>query len=229
MVVTLSFEKIDIPVLLRELSAYPELPAPSPYEKARHQVGECRVTLYTSGKVVIQGKSPHSEEGVKKTVLSWVGETGELIFGIDETGRGEREGPLVVSGVVGKRSTLRGLRDSKKTGDIKKKYAEATGESALQLSASVNAETIDYLREAGWTMNEIEAVIAEHFHQLVQKIFPESQTIMDGQPLKRGMKGIVFREKADDVEPSVSAASIIAKHIRNESGDHGERKTWKRK
>lgn len=229
MVLTLSFEKSEIAPLIRELSAYPELPTPSQYEKARHQVGACKVTVYTSGKVVIQGNSPHAEEGVKKTLLSWVGENEDVILGIDEVGRGEREGPLVVSGVVGKRNALRGLRDSKKTGDVKKKYPEATRESIAQMSVSVNAETIDSLRNAGWTMNDIQATIAEHFHQLAQALFPHSHTIMDGKPLKRGMKGIVFREKADDVEPPVSAASIIAKHLRNEGGDHGERKTWKRK
>ncbi|MDZ4256209.1 MAG: hypothetical protein U1C71_01270, partial [archaeon] len=169
------------------------------------------------------------EKEVRQTIQEWVGEDGELIFGLDETGRGELNGPLVVAGVLGKRNALRGIRDSKKTKDVPARYTETTGNSWLQASVSVNATAVDILREKGFTMNEVEAIIAEHLHALTQKLFPESQTIMDGAPLKRGLRGIVFREKADDIEPSVSAASIIAKHLRNESGDTDERKTWKRK
>ena len=149
-------------------------------------------------------------------------------FGIDEVGRGEKDGPLVVSGVLGWRNNLRTLRDSKKTSDVKKKYAEATGKSLMQISFSFNAETIDALRNTGKTLNDIEAAATQHMHALVGEFFPHSITIMDGRALKKGMTGIVFQEKADDSESSVSAASIIAKHTRNESGDYGERKRGRR-
>ncbi len=230
MVVTLSFTKGELSKIVRELQTYPSLPTPSKYEQLRCQVGTAIVTVYTSGKIVIQSPNKDVEKSVQEKILSWMGsDTDELVFGIDEVGRGERDGPLVVSGVLGYRNKLRGLRDSKKTSNVKNKYAEATQNSLMQCTVSINAETIDELRKKGITMNDIEATIAIHIHQLSSAFYPHAITIMDGRPLKKGLKGIVFQEKADDIEPSVSAASITAKHTRNESGDHGERKTWKKK
>lgn len=229
MVTTLSLSTKEVDKILEAWKDHPALPTPSTYELARLRVGKTQVTFYTSGKVVIQGTNPEVEKAVSEKIIELLGkEMDELVFGMDEVGRGERDGPLVISGVLGWRNSLRTLRDSKKTSDVKKKYAEATGKSLMQVSVSFNAETIDELRNAGKTMNDIEASAAQHMHNMVQEFFPNALTIMDGRALKKGMKGIVFQEKADDTEASVSAASIIAKHTRNESGNHGERKTWKR-
>ncbi len=227
MVVTLSLSTKEVESVLARMEEYPSLPTPSKYELARHQMGKTIVTFYTSGKIVIQGTSTEVEHAVSEKIVEWLGnETDELVFGIDEVGRGEKDGPLVITGVLGQRNALRTLRDSKKTSDVKKKYAEATGKSLMQVSVSFNAETIDSLRVAGKTLNDLEASAAQYMHALVEEFFPKSITIMDGKPLKKGMKGIVFQEKADDKEASVSAASIVAKHTRNESGDHQTRKTW---
>ncbi len=228
MVTTLSFTQKEVSKIVHKLQEYPSLPTPSAYEKARHKVGDAIVTVYTSGKVVIQANDANVEKAVKEKIVGWVGpENDELVFGLDEVGRGEKTGPLVVAGVLGWRNQLRGLRDSKKTNDISKHYHEATQHSLMDARISINASFIDELRKKGLTLNDIEALIAQKLHELVQRFSSDSITIMDGKPLKKGMKGIVFQEKADDIEPSVSAASIVAKHTRNESGDKNERKTWK--
>jgi ribonuclease HII len=230
MVVTLSLSTIEMKKVLAKMDEYASLPTPSQYELERKQMGKNSVTFYTSGKVVVQGPNPDVERAASEKLVEWLGkEMDELVLGIDEVGRGEKDGPLVVSGVVGWRNSLRMLRDSKKTMDIKKKYADATGKSLMQVSVSFSAETIDALRNEGKTLNDLEASAAQHMHDLVKEFFPNALTIMDGRALKKGMKGMVFQEKADDSEASVSAASIVAKHLRNESGDHGERKTWKTK
>lgn len=230
MVQTLSFTPKEAKDIAKQLEGYVALPAPSKYELARYQFGQAIVTLYTSGKVVIQAKSALVENAVKeKLILMLEKENDELVFGIDEVGRGERNGPLVVAGVLGKRNSMRGLRDSKKTSDIKAKYSEATHKSWLQASVSVNPHYIDALRGRGVNLNDIEIKIANHLHALIQELEKESLTIMDGKTMRGAAKGIVFLEKADDVEPSVSAASIIAKHLRNESGNSEERKSWKKK
>jgi ribonuclease HII len=230
MAATLSFTTKEIKPILAHLEKYPSLPTPSQYEKARHQVGGAQVTVYTSGKIVVQAKSKDVEHAVKEKLVSWLeNDSDERVFGIDEVGRGEKTGPLVVGGVLGQRNALRGLRDSKKTSNIAKHYTEATRHALMDMRVSVNARMVDELRKKGLTMNDIQAEIALAFHQLKEKFSPESMTLMDGKPLRKGMKGIVFQEKADDIEPSVSAASIIAKHTRNESGDTDERKTWKSK
>ena len=230
MVQTLSFTPKEATALAKKLEGYASLPAPSKYELARYQFGQAIVTIYTSGKMVIQGKSALVENAVKEKIISMLEkESDELVFGIDEVGRGEREGPLVVSGVLGQRNAMRGLRDSKKTSDIKNKYAEATRKSWMQASVSVNAEYIDALRGRGINLNDIEIIIANHLHGIANELEKHALTIMDGKNMRGATKGIVFLEKADDVEPSVSAASIIAKHTRNESGDKEERKSWKKK
>ncbi len=230
MVLTLSFTPKEAKDIVKALQEYPSLPSPSAYELARHKVGEANVTVYTSGKIVVQGKSALVEEAVEEKIIQWMGSAhDELVLGIDETGRGENTGPLVIGGVVGQRNALRKLRDSKKTSDITKAYAHATKDSLMNMSISFNAETIDTLRGKGFTLNTIEAEAMKKMHELAQVFFPQSITIADGRPLQKGMKGIVFQEKADDIEPSVGAASIIAKHTRNESGDHATRKSWKTK
>ncbi len=230
MVQTLSFTPKEATALAKKLEGYTSLPAPSKYELARYQFGQAIITIYTSGKMVIQGKSALVESAVKEKIIGMLEkESDELVFGIDEVGRGEREGPLVVSGVLGQRNAMRGLRDSKKTSDIKGKYAEATRKSWMQASVSVNAEYIDALRGRGVNLNDIEIIIANHLHALSTEFEKGALTIMDGKSMRGAAKGIVFLEKADDVEPSVSAASIVAKHTRNESGNKEERKSWKKK
>ena len=230
MVQTLSFTPKEAKELEKKLQHYDSLPAPSKYELARFQFGQAIVTLYTSGKVVVQGKNALVETAVKEKIIGMF-ESGsdELVFGMDEVGRGERHGPLVVSGVLGQRNALRGLRDSKKTNNIKAKFEEATAKSWLQSTVAVNAEYIDALRTRGVNLNEIEIIIAKHLHALATELEKDSVSIMDGKTMRGAPKGLVFLEKADDVEPSVSAASIVAKHLRNESGDKAERKTWKKK
>ncbi|MEK6902627.1 MAG: hypothetical protein AABX02_03515 [archaeon] len=230
MVVTLSFTLKELKPVLAKLGEHPSMATPSPYEKARHKVGSAIVTVYTSGKVVITAPSKDVESAVKEKLVGWLdSDSNERVFGIDEVGRGEKTGPLVVAGVLGERNALRGLRDSKKTTHISAHYKEATRHALIDMRVSVSAGMIDELRKKGMNLNQIEGEIALAFHQLIQKFSPESITIMDGKSLQKGMKGIVFQEKADDVEPSVSAASIIAKHTRNESGDGNDRKTWKTK
>jgi ribonuclease HII len=226
-VTTLSFTLKEARTIEEKLQEYPTLPTPSKYEKARHKVGSAIVTLYTSGKIVINAQNADVEKAVKEKIVSWMGnDTNELVLGIDEVGRGEKTGPLVVTGVLGQRNKLRGVRDSKKTRDIKEKYRDATSQSKMQVVVSFNAETIDELRKKGINLNEMEAIAMQKMHELVEYFYPESITIADGKPLKKGMKGIVFQEKADDIEPSVSAASIVAKHTRNESGDTNEKKSY---
>ena len=60
-------------------------------------------------------------------------------------------------------------------------------------------------------------------------VFGNAKIIADGAPMKTKNNKIKFIPKADDLEPVVGAASIIAKHCRNNSSDKEERKTWKKK
>ena len=52
---------------------------------------------------------------------------------------------------------------------------------------------------------------------------------VDGSPVAGVKPGALFMVKGDDKEPVIGAASVLAKHYRDESKDSKKRKTWKRR
>lgn len=202
---------------LISLKKYPALKADKHMLK-RVEIQGCVVTLYTSGKLLIQGNSCQK---VAEKIKEYLGGTGEVLIGIDEVGRGEREGPFVVCGVLGKNEELREQRDSKKTGNIREAYQKAIANVKSSISISFSPELIDSLRESGVNMNMIEGMAIN----TIIGAFGGGKVQVDGNPIK-GVDA-EFIVKGDDLVPVISAASVIAKHVRNQSGKKGIRKTWK--
>ncbi len=193
------------------------------YEEVRCKIGKCTVTLYSSGKLVVQGET---SELVKGMILERMDLKEEMVFGIDETGRGESTGPFVIAGVLGDRNKLRGLRDSKKIKDIKKAYNTVTGNSKAIISVSLTSGEIDGARNKGLTMNEIEARIVDLMAKLLRELGENVHIRVDGSPLNVKEKGIEFLVKGDDLDPVIGAASVVAKAERDMSEDKGLRKSW---
>jgi len=197
----------------------------SAFEELRVKILDCNVTLFKSGKLLIQGKNA---ELVKEKILKEVKTSEELVLGIDETGRGENFGPLIVAGVLGISGDLRELRDSKKTRNIAEKAGIAR-KKAKWFFIEIPAREIDALRELGKNLNTIEAnainQIITHFRKLEKNSF---KIVIDGASIKGVIGKVEFLPKADDLVPQVAAASIIAKSARNESTDKGKRETWKK-
>jgi ribonuclease HII len=131
------------------------------------------------------------------------------IVGIDEVGRGCWAGPLVACAAI-LHTPVVGLRDSKKL------TAKQRLVLALQLRASahyglgwVTPEEIDQL---GLTA-AVSLAMSRALEQLTE---PYTEVIIDGNynylPDVTGVSTLV---KADDLVPSVSAASILAKVARD--------------
>ncbi|MCU0859724.1 MAG: ribonuclease HII [Thermoplasmata archaeon] len=150
----------------------------------------------------------------------------DMICGIDEAGRGPVIGPLIVCGVaVESDEAIRplGVRDSKKlTAKRREELAPRIREVAKVEVVEVSAEEIDALREE-ITLNELEARV---FATIVERLKPEI-AYMDAADANEAQFGrmvqahmscgsrLFSRHKADEVFPVVSAASIVAKVVRD--------------
>ncbi|MEI6053958.1 MAG: ribonuclease HII [Candidatus Saccharibacteria bacterium] len=137
-----------------------------------------------------------------------------MILGIDEVGRGPWAGPLVVGAVVLGNVIIEGLTDSKK---LSKKQREH-----LDLQIREKAESFGL----GWvSAGEIDDIgLSESLKLATRRAVedikaPYHEIIIDGTVnfLIDTNKGEYVRvmKKADLLEPSVSAASIIAKVARD--------------
>ncbi len=219
---TLNFGREHKERLRAILSGMEPRPTTSYFEEQRAAAEGCTVTLYNSGKLSIQG--PNAAK-VKVAVLEKMGLVPELVIGIDEVGRGERTGPMVITGVLADTNEMRELRDSKKTTDISKKEKIASEKMLASASFTINSRMVDLARNHGKNLNQIEASAIERISEMLLEL-SDAKIIVDGAPLKVKNEKIKFLPKADDLEPVVGAASIVAKHLRNSSQDRAERKTW---
>ncbi len=222
---TLNFGKAEKAKIKEILSAFEQAPVTNYFEELRAKKGGCTITLYESGKISIQGSDAAK---VKDEILSMLGLKEELTIGIDETGRGERDGPMVIAGVLGDTNAMREMRDSKKTGNISAKEKVVSGKMLGSVAITLNSALIDIARNKGLDLNKIEAHAMDKIAEFLS-LFGDAKIIADGAPMKTAYKGIKFLPKGDDIEPVVGAASVLAKHLRNNSSDKGERKTWKKK
>ena len=222
MSVTLNFGASEKKAIKEVFDKFDPLETKTKFEEGRWKTLGCTVTLYSSGKLVVQGIK---EEAVKKFILSQLVLEEDIVLGIDEVGRGENFGPLVIAGVLGDKNKLRELRDSKKTKDIKKKFEVVSANSRAIASVEFSPEQIDFERRKGVSLNELQIKAIKGINFALN---PKSEweVVVDGTSLA-GCKGFTFVVKGDDTNPVVGAASIVAKHIRNSSKNNATRKTWK--
>jgi len=175
---------------------------------------------------------------IQHEVISPAG-TPDSLCGVDEAGRGPVLGPLVVVGIRTRDDgPLReiGVKDSKKcTPELRERLGPQIRRFCEHVVVRIiPAERIDSLRQR-MTMNELEAdVFADVIRGLLTSRFPSGRTPgnikvfvdaadANAQTFKRrvlkslGAKvDLVSEHKADVHYPVVSAASILAKLIRDE-------------
>lgn len=229
MAVSLNFGREDKERIKEFMLAFPRAKTTAPFEEMRCKIGQSTVTLYHTGKLTVQG---NDAEDIKERILGALKENNEEpMVGIDETGRGEAFGPFVVAFVLGRKSELRELRDSKKTSrkSLEEKYKIVSEKSLLHGAVSFSATQIDALRKAGMTMNRIEEEAIDSMLGMLRISNPKARVVVDGSEMKLKHKEVEFLPKADDLEPVVGAASIVAKYLREKSSDKGKRKSWNTK
>jgi len=222
MTLTLNFGKNEKEKIKEAFTAFKKGKTNTRFEEERWRVFDCTVTLYSTGKLVVQGEK---KAKVKKFVLEQLAVKEEIILGIDETGRGENFGPLVVAGVLGDRNKLIELRDSKKINQIKKKAGIVSENARAIAIIEFSSSQIDHFRRNGRTMDEIQGKAVKAIVFALNP-FNEVQVFVDGKPLK-GCNGYNYLVKGDDLNPVIGAASVVAKFARDNSGDKSKRKTWK--
>jgi ribonuclease HII len=127
------------------------------------------------------------------------------ICGIDEAGRGALAGPLTVAGVLLK-SEIKDLSDSKKLTEKKREelYSKIIENSIYKIVFKSNQE----IDKKGLTI-----CIKESILEIIENV-KTTNYIMDGNH-NFGINKIHTIVKADDLVPSVSAASILAKVSRD--------------
>lgn len=155
---------------------------------------------------------------------------GPMLGGIDEAGRGPVFGPMVVAGVSGpdqKCFRSLGVKDSKLLTPVRREELRVAldGVCSRIQTVVIPADEIDRRRKRE-TMNEIEVVaFAEIGRALeVEELFLDAadvdadrfgRLVMRRLGKLRSTTRIVSKHKADVLHPCVSAASIVAKVLRD--------------
>ncbi len=209
----------------KALKNFEEKKTNNAFEEKRVKIDDSTVTLYSSGKLMIQGKDC---EKISEELIRIIKVKTKKVIGIDETGRGEKTGPFVISAVLGENNKLLELRDSKKIKNLKEKNDLVTKNSKAQIIFSLNAEYIDELRNKGETMNSIEEKAINSIIDFFDSLKEKKEILIDGKELA-GVKKGKFIVKGDDLEPVIGAASVLSKSFRENSKDTKERKSWKTK
>lgn len=142
--------------------------------------------------------------------------TVELVFGMDEVGRGSFAGPLVASAVCFEKEFkwFKEINDSKLLTEKKRKYL-----SKLILRHGlcfIEIIDVDVINEFG--VGEANRLIFENLVKKINKKYKKKSIffLIDGRRKKINDKNIKFIIKGDQKSISIAASSIIAKVYRDE-------------
>lgn len=136
----------------------------------------------------------------------------QLVAGVDEVGRGCLAGPVTSATVIFKinQTPIQGIQDSKKLSSIEReKLFKIISETALNISYHfVDNQIIDKINILQATMISMENSIA------TLTIKPDI-ILIDGNYFLNKSYNFHTMVKGDSISPSIAAASIIAKVIRD--------------
>jgi ribonuclease HII len=141
----------------------------------------------------------------EQAALSW--DTGGLVAGVDEAGRGPLAGPVVAAAVIlDDLRPIKGLADSKKlTAQRREVLFDEIRAKALCFSiASATVEEIDEL-------NILQATLLAMKRAVEGLRLKPQKTLVDGNRLPNLSMLAEAIVKGDSLVPAISAASILAK------------------
>ena len=148
-----------------------------------------------------------------ETELELLAEFGSVVC-VDEVGRGAVAGPVVVGATVFTKSSSvefpKGLKDSKLIAEAKREaMALASAEWLEHTVGEVSAEEIDQIG--------ISEALKKAGLEAIAKLPDQPRVVLlDGKHNWLGDDGVITQVKADQRCAAVSAASVIAKHYRDE-------------
>lgn len=158
-----------------------------------------------------------------------------LILGIDDAGRGPVIGPMILAGVLVNKETEKefrkiGVKDSKQLTEKRREFlAEIIREKAETFEVVIiHPDEIEENNKNGVKLNEVEALACAKIINKINKGFKEMEVIIDCPSPSIGKwreflvsnisnlsnLKVSCEHKADKNHISVSAASIIAKSVR---------------
>jgi ribonuclease HII len=158
-----------------------------------------------------------------------------LKLGIDDAGRGPVIGPMVLAGClvdeeIEKEFKKLGVKDSKQLTAKRREFlADKIREQAITFEAIIiHPKEIDGKKEEGVNLNDVEAFACASIINKINKGFDKIKVVIDCPStnitawqdfLKRNIKNLSNLEiscehKADQNHVSVSAASVLAKSLR---------------
>ncbi len=192
-------------------------------------------TLYSSGKLTVQGKdkeefiSFYLEPEILKTFSFAYPETTVNLsphIGIDESGKGDFFGPLCIAGVHATTEQIKellamGVKDSKRMADkpilvLSKKIKECVPHSLVRISPSkynelyVQFKNLNKLLAWGHATAIFELVEKTGCIDIIIDQFANESLVENALKLKQIKVNLVQRHRAEE-DPVVAAASILAR------------------
>jgi ribonuclease HIII len=192
-------------------------------------------TLYTSGKLTVQGKDMHDfitfylEPEILQSVAFSYPETQVNMtarIGIDESGKGDFFGPLCIAGVQADEGKIRellsiGVRDSKALSDkaaltLSQKIKAICPHSVVRISPEkyndlyANFKNLNSLLGWGHATAIGELVATTGCHEVIIDQFASEHVVLNALKAKQLKVHLTQRHRAE-ADPVVAAASILAR------------------
>lgn len=157
-----------------------------------------------------------TSESLELFPLMTFGETGDIICGVDEAGRGPLAGPVMAAAVIlDPAHPIDGLRDSKKLSALQREAL------TIEIKQHALAWSVAQCSEAEIdTLNILQASLLAMRRAIEALSLTPTLALIDGNrcPVMSVRSEAII--KGDDKVPAISAASILAKTARDEALAH---------